>query len=177
MTSRDPYRRHSTPFKLQLRQDIRAGVIGRRDAQRTHQISANLIREIARRTGLSWNTIKKYLKVGTMEPKFTVPECPDKLDPFADKLAAWLKTEASKSRKQRRPLTHLHADLAAQGFAGSYNRVAAFAREWRMERNDNENSRRRDAVPLRRCRFGPERPFSPTAAKITRLLGVEPSCR
>ncbi|WP_123580081.1 IS3 family transposase [Phaeobacter piscinae] len=31
------------PFKLQLCQDIRAGVIGRRDAQRTHQISANLI--------------------------------------------------------------------------------------------------------------------------------------
>jgi transposase len=43
MASRGPYRRHSTPFKLQLCQDIRAGVLGRRDAQRTHQISANLI--------------------------------------------------------------------------------------------------------------------------------------
>lgn len=43
MTSRSPYRRHSAPFKLQLCQDIRAGVIGRRDAQRTHHTSANLI--------------------------------------------------------------------------------------------------------------------------------------
>ena len=43
MTSRGPYRRHSMPFKLQLCQDIRAGVLGRRDAQRTHQLSANLI--------------------------------------------------------------------------------------------------------------------------------------
>jgi len=43
MTSRGPYRRHSTPFKLQLCQDIRAGIIGRRDAQRSHNISANLI--------------------------------------------------------------------------------------------------------------------------------------
>ena len=43
MTSRGPYRRHSTPFKLQLCQDIRGGVIGRRDAQRSHNISANLI--------------------------------------------------------------------------------------------------------------------------------------
>ena len=43
MTSRGPYRRRSAPFKLQLCQDIRAGVIGRRDAQRTHHISANLI--------------------------------------------------------------------------------------------------------------------------------------
>lgn len=32
------------------------------------------IREIARRTGLSRNTIKKYLKAGTIEPKFAVPE-------------------------------------------------------------------------------------------------------
>lgn len=43
MKSRGPYRRHSTPFKLQLCQDIRNGVIGRRDAQRTYSVSANLI--------------------------------------------------------------------------------------------------------------------------------------
>ena len=54
------------------------------------------IREIARRTGLSRNTIRKYLKAGMVEPRFSVPERPSKLDPFADKLAAWLKTETSK---------------------------------------------------------------------------------
>ena len=43
MTPRGPYRRHSTPFKLQLCQEIRAGIMGRRDAQRSHNISANLI--------------------------------------------------------------------------------------------------------------------------------------
>jgi hypothetical protein len=48
------------------------------------------IREISRRTGLSRNTIAKYLSAGTIEPKFTVPERPSKLDPFADKLAGWL---------------------------------------------------------------------------------------
>ena len=31
------------------------------------------IRESARRTGLSQNTIKKYLRAGTIEPKFNVP--------------------------------------------------------------------------------------------------------
>ena len=54
------------------------------------------IREIARRTGLSRNTIKKYLNAGTIEPRFATPERPSKLDPFAEKLAGWLKTEASK---------------------------------------------------------------------------------
>lgn len=43
MTSRGRYRRHSTPFKLQLCQDIRSCIIGRRDAQRSHNISANLM--------------------------------------------------------------------------------------------------------------------------------------
>ena len=31
------------------------------------------IREIARRTGLSRNTIKKYLNSGAIEPKFVFP--------------------------------------------------------------------------------------------------------
>ncbi|OBZ92196.1 transposase [Pararhizobium polonicum] len=43
MTSQGPYRRHLTPFKLQLCQDIRNGVTGRRDAQRTSGVSASHI--------------------------------------------------------------------------------------------------------------------------------------
>ena len=40
------------------------------------------IREIARRTGLSRNTIKKHLKAGTVEPQFATPERHSKIDPF-----------------------------------------------------------------------------------------------
>ena len=92
------------------------------------------IREIARRTGLSRNTVKKHLKADTIEPKFVISDRPSKLDPFAEKLAGWMKLEAGKSRKQRRTLKQLHADLVALGFTGSYSRVAAFAREWRADR-------------------------------------------
>jgi transcriptional regulator with XRE-family HTH domain len=77
------------------------------------------IREISRRTGSSRNTIRKYLRAGTVEPKFKVPDRPSKLDAFADKLAGWLKTEASKPRKQKRTIKQLHADLIALGFEGS----------------------------------------------------------
>lgn len=87
------------------------------------------IREISRRTGLSRNTIVKYLNAGAIEATFRIPERPSKLDPFADKLAGWLKTEAGKSRKQRRTLKQVHAALVALGFTGSYGRVAAFARD------------------------------------------------
>jgi hypothetical protein len=84
------------------------------------------IREIARRTGVSRNTVKRHLKADTIEPKFAIPDRPSKLDPFAEKLAGWLKSEAGKSRKQRRTLKQLHAELVAMGFTWSYGRVAAF---------------------------------------------------
>lgn len=53
------------------------------------------IREIARRTGLSRNTIRKYLRAGEAEPHYAKRVSPSKLDPFALKLAGWLKTEAA----------------------------------------------------------------------------------
>lgn len=107
------------------------------------------IREIARRTGLSRNTIRKYLSAGTIEPRFATPDRPSKLDPFSEKLAAWLKTEAGKSRKQRRTLKQLHADLVALGFTGSYGRVAAFARQWRVDRQrEQQTTGRGTFVPL-----------------------------
>ena len=89
------------------------------------------IREIERRTGLSRNTIRKYLRADTVEPKFKVPARPSKLDPFAEKLSAWLRIDANKSRKQRRTAKQMCADLVVLGYDGSYNRVAAFVRAWK----------------------------------------------
>ena len=107
------------------------------------------IREIERRTGLSRNTIRKYLRSGTVEPRFKVPDRPSKLDPFAEKLAGWLRIEAGRSRKQRRTVKQMHADLVALGFDGSYGRVAAFARSWKADRQrDAQTSGRGIFVPL-----------------------------
>lgn len=92
------------------------------------------IREISRRTGLSRNTVRKYLRSDSIEPKFNVPDRPSKLDPYADKLSQMLQQEAGKSRKQKRTIKQLHADLIALGYDGSYNRVAAFARDWKAAR-------------------------------------------
>ena len=107
------------------------------------------IREICRRTGLSRNTIRKYLRTDGVEPAFKIPERPSKLDPFADRLSAWLKTEANKPRKQKRTILQLHADLVSLGYGGSYNRVAAFAREWKADRQREMNTTGRGTfVPL-----------------------------
>ncbi|OYR07409.1 hypothetical protein [Brucella thiophenivorans] len=86
------------------------------------------IREIGRRTGLSRNTVTKHVASGKIWPKFAPPDRPSKLHPYADKLSSRIKIEAAKSRKPRRNLKQLYADLVALGFDGSYGRVAAFSR-------------------------------------------------
>ena len=62
------------------------------------------IREIARRTGLSRNTIRKYLRADNVEPQFHSLDRPSKLDPYADKLSQMLRQETSRSRKQKRTI-------------------------------------------------------------------------
>ncbi len=56
--------------------------------QRWHFREGMPIREIERRTGLSRNTIRKYLRSGAVEPKFKVPARPSKLAPFAGRREA-----------------------------------------------------------------------------------------
>jgi transposase len=107
------------------------------------------IREISRRTGLSRNTVRKYLRLDSVEPKFNVPDRPSKLDPYADKLSQMLRQEAGRSRKQKRTAKQSHADLTALGYEGSYNRVAAFAREWKVARQrEQQTCSRGTFVPL-----------------------------
>ena len=129
------------------------------------------IREIGRRTGLSRNTIRKYLRSDGVEPQFKVPDRPSKLDPFADRLAAWLKTEANRPRKQKRTLKQLHADLMSLGFEGSYNRVAAFAREWRADRQrELQTTGRGTFVPLS---FAPGEAFQFDWSEDWAIIGSE----
>ena len=60
-----------------------------------------------------------------------------------------LRREAGKSRKQKRTVKQLHADLAALGYDGSYNRVAAFARDWKAARQQEQKTCGRGVfVPL-----------------------------
>ncbi|HEX5841524.1 MAG TPA: IS21 family transposase [Pseudomonas sp.] len=107
------------------------------------------IREIERRTGLSRNTIRKYLRSGTVEPQFKASGRPSKLDPFAEKLSGWLRIEAGKSRKQKRTARQMHADLVTLGYDGSYGRVAAFVRAWKADRQrEQQTSGRGTFVPL-----------------------------
>ena len=98
------------------------------------------LREIARRLGISRNTVRRYIRAETIEPAYADRRPRSSLDKYTLKLSAWLKTEAAKSRKQRRTLKQLHLELRALGYEGSYDRVAAFARRWKVDQLERVNS-------------------------------------
>lgn len=107
------------------------------------------IREITRRTGLSRNTVRKYLASGVVEPRYPRRKSPSKLDDYELTLTSWLFREARRHRKQRKTMKQLHSDLMQLGYTGSYDRVAAFAREWRQEQHEAKRTAAKNTfVPL-----------------------------
>src|ERR1700744_6365327 len=117
--------------------------------RRWHKRGHVPIPEISRRLGVSRNTIRKYLRSELVEPKCQIPDRPSKLDPYAEKLSAWLRREENRARKQRRTVKQLCGDLVSLGYDGSYNRVAAFARAWKEEcRQLQQTASRGSFVPL-----------------------------
>ena len=104
--------------------------------RRWHVREGVSIREISRRTKLSRNTIRKYLTNGAVEAVYPKRRNRSKLDGYAEKLASWLKRESVRGRKERRNLKQLHRDLMKCGYTGSYDRVAAFSRVWRRQRQE-----------------------------------------
>ena len=104
--------------------------------RRWHLREGVSIREISRRTKLSRNTIRKYLTNGAVEAVYPKRRNRSKLDGYAEKLASWLKRESVRGRKERRNLKQLHRDLMKCGYTGSYDRVAAFSRVWRRQRQE-----------------------------------------
>ena len=104
------------------------------------------LREIARRLGISRNTVRRYIRAETIEPAYADRRPRSSLDKYTLKLSAWLKTEAVKSRKQRRTLKQLHLELRSLGYEGSYDRGAAFARRWKVDQLERVNSASKSTV-------------------------------
>ncbi len=101
--------------------------------RRMHYREHLSLREIVRRTGLSRNTIRTWLRqVDAVEPKCAPREVATKLDQYADTLTGWLKANEHRNKRERRTLLSMHHELVAMGYRGSYVRVTIFARHYRQ---------------------------------------------
>jgi transposase len=90
-------------------------------------------REISRMTGLSRNTVAKWLH-GEVQgpPKYRRGEQPNKLTDFHDALKQALKADARRPKHERRTAKALYAEIKAAGYDGGYTRVTDFIRAWRQ---------------------------------------------
>ena len=106
-------------------------MIGR--IRRLHSRRNKSEREIARITGLSRNTVAKWLH-GEVDgaPKYRRGEQPNKLTVFHEALKRALKADARRPKHERRTAKALYAEIKAAGYAGGYTRVTDFIRAWRQ---------------------------------------------
>jgi len=96
-------------------------------------------RAIAKRTGLSRNTVHKWLKPPqeVQEPKYTRAKGFSKLEGFTDELELALQVDALRPKQDRRSARALFAQIKASGYLGGYTRVTDFIRAWRASAGKN----------------------------------------
>lgn len=100
--------------------------------RRMHFRDGLSLREVARRTGLSRNTIRQWLRQPDQtEPKYPVRQSPGILAPYQEQLTTWLRSDSHRPKRDRRTAKVLFQQLQAQGYPGGYGRVAAFIRRWK----------------------------------------------
>ena len=91
------------------------------------------LHEITKLTGLSRNTIRRWLRRAEKAepPRYRRREGLGKLAPFHATLEQALKADAHRLKQNRRTAKALFAQIKTDGYAGGYSRVTDFIREWR----------------------------------------------
>jgi transposase len=102
--------------------------------RRMHFREQPSIREIERRTNLSRNTIRKWLR----EPAITEPRYPERqaksvVDAYADQIRSWIQTDSHCAKRGRRTARVMFQAIQVQGCSGGYGRVCALVRRLQQE--------------------------------------------
>ena len=90
------------------------------------------INEIARRTSLSRNTVKKWLRMPNgSEPAYQRRSVPTKLKPYEDQLKQALIADNHRPKRDRRTALRLLEELQKAGYDGGYTQLTDYIRAWR----------------------------------------------
>ena len=101
---------------------------------RMHHRENKSVREIARATSLSRNTVRKYLRVPVAQPpKYVRRAASTKLTPFIEMVEMALLADARRPRKEGRTARALLQQIAAAGYEGGYTQLTDFIRAWRAQ--------------------------------------------
>jgi transposase len=125
---------------------IKVGTLAK--IRRLYHRDKQSIKEISRQTGLSRNTVRSWLRQPAMvEPKYPKRVVLSQLDAYAGTLRTWLKADAVRGKRERRTKGQMWRDLCALGYSGSYSRVCAFARLWKI--NEGLAASKAAFIPLK----------------------------
>jgi transposase len=127
---------------------ITMDLIGR--IRRMYSRDKNSAREISRVTGLSRNTVAKWVKETVDVQASAVyrrPSVPRKLAPYVDSVKQALQSDAFRAKKYRRTARALYKQIRAAGYEGGYSRLTDFVREWREQQG--QAAAGKAFVPLR----------------------------
>ena len=92
------------------------------------------INEIAKRTSLSRNTVKKWLRMPSgSDPKYKRRPQSTKLSPFEDQLKQALIADSYRPKRERRTALKLLEALQKLGYEGGYSQLTDYIRAWRQD--------------------------------------------
>jgi transposase len=101
---------------------------------RMHHRENKSVREIARATSLSRNTVRKYLRAPVVQvPKYERRAALRKLAPFVETVELALLADARRPKKERRTARALLQQIAEAGYEGGYTQLTDFIRDWRAQ--------------------------------------------
>ncbi len=88
---------------------------------------------IAKRTGLSRNTVRKWLRKPEVvkQPKYVRDKKVSKLSPYHATIRQALQADLHRSKQNRRTAKALFAQIRAEGYEGGYSQLTAFIRDWK----------------------------------------------
>ena len=105
------------------------------------------LHEIAKYTGLSRNTIRKWVRAPKAEDalRYVRQDMPAKLAPYQAEIEQALKADSHRIKQNRRTAKALLIQIQTRGYTGGYSQLTAFIRQWRGK----EGKALKAFVPLR----------------------------
>lgn len=93
-------------------------------------IEGRSIRSVSRETGISRNTLRKYL-LDESPPSYhrSKPTTQHKLKGFEDTLLQWYEYDLKRPKRERRTAQKLFEQLLEEGYCGSYSPVCRFIKK------------------------------------------------
>ena len=117
------------------------------EVRRRHFVSGENISSISRSLKISRPTVRKHLATEE-EPVYQRQLQPEpKLGEYKALLICWLEEDAKLPKKQRRTAMRLFEGLADEGYAGAYDSVQRFVKQWNID-NKHAPFTKQAFVPL-----------------------------